>query len=330
MRNIWVIAATLGAVSLMSFSSPETIADTFPSKPVKLVAPFPPGGGVDLTARLLSTKLRETFGQTVIVENIVGATGQIGVESVAKARPDGYAAVVAASAAITINVHLTKLGYDPIKDLAPITMLVSSPTALAVNASLPVDNLEQFIAYLKKNPGKVSYSTSGIGSQLHVAGELLKQRTGVQMTAVAYKGTLPATAAIVSGEVQAGISDLPSLLPHAAAGRVKILAITDATRSRAAPHIPTVSEAGVPNFVAGSWLGLFTTGGTPPDVVEKWHSAATTLLQSPEMRNSLQGIGLEAAPSKSANEFREFVSSEVKKWGEAIQAANIRLDQPGN
>ncbi len=321
-------ALVAAAVSLSVVAG--AAAQGFPNSPIKLIAPFPPGGGVDLTARLLSSKLRDSFHQPVVVENITGATGQIGVERVAKAKPDGYTAVVAASAAITINLHLTKLGYDPVKDLAPITMLVTSPTALAVNASLPVNTLQEFLAYARANPGKVSYSTSGVGSQLHVAGELLKQRTGIDMVAVAYKGTLPATAAIVSGEVQAGISDLPTLLPHAAANRIKILAITDAARSSSAPNIPTVAESGVPNFVAGSWLGLFTTGGTPPDIVAKWHTDVAALLRTPEMQKALQDIGLEAAPNKSADEFGAFVRSEISKWGEAITSAKIKLDQPSN
>jgi tripartite-type tricarboxylate transporter receptor subunit TctC len=193
-------------VLLAALTATPAAGQDFPSRTVKIIAPFAPGGAVDIVARMLAQRLDKRFGQPVVVENMVGATGQLGVDYVAKAPPDGHTVVNAASGAVAINPHLTKLPYDPLKDLTLITRTTLTPTALAVHPSVPAATLQEFIAYVKANPGKVSYGTSGIGSQLHIAGELLKRRTGIDMVAVPYRGTNPTTLAIISGEVQAGVS----------------------------------------------------------------------------------------------------------------------------
>lgn len=301
-------------------------AQSFPSRQVKIVAPFPPGGAVDAVSRLLALQLREPFGQTIVVENIIGATGQIGVEHVAKAPPDGHTAVLAASAAIVINPHLTKLNYDSLKDLVAISNATTSPSALAIHASVPANNLMEFIAYVKARPGKVSYAVSGIGSQLHLAGEILKQRTGIDMVAIPYKGTAPSTTAVVANEVPATISDLTTLRPHHLAGKIRILAVVDARRTSAAPEIPTVAEAGVPGFVASGWLGLFTTAGTPPEVVARWNKEVVTILRKPDIQKTLLTMGVEADPNPTPEAAAAFVRAEHAKWGAAIKAGNIKLE----
>ncbi|MFM9970165.1 MAG: Bug family tripartite tricarboxylate transporter substrate binding protein [Burkholderiales bacterium] len=302
-------------------------AQPFPNRPVKIVAPFPPGGAVDAVSRLLAIQLREPFGQNVLVENIIGATGQIGVEHVARAQPDGHTAVLAASAAIVINPHLAKLSYDSLKDLVAITNATTSPSALAVHASVPAKTLMEFIDYVKARPGKVSYAVSGIGSQLHLAGEILKQRTGIDMLAVPYKGTAPSTMAVVANEVPATISDLTTLRPHHLAGKIRILAVVDARRTAAAPDIPTVAEAGVPGFVASGWLGLFTTAGTPPEVVARWNKEVVSILRKPDIQKTLLGMGVEADPNPTPEAAATFVRSEHAKWGAAIKAGNIKLEE---
>ena len=316
-------ALVLGALSIPTASS----AQTFPTRTVRIIAPFPPGGAVDLVSRLVAKQLEGRFGQPVVVENRPGATGQLGVDFVAKSAPDGYTAVMAASGAVAINVHLTKLPYDPLTDLAAITRTVLTPSALAVPASLPVHNLKEFIEYVKARPGKISYATSGIGSQLHLAGELLKQRTGIDMVAVPYRGTQPTTLAIVTGEVQAGISDLSTLVPQAAANKVRILAVVDGRRSQSAPDIPTVAESGVPGFVASAWLGLFAAGGTPPHIVARWNREVVDILRAPEMLKTLLANGVEPVPDESPEAAAAMLRSEIDRWGSAIKAANIKLDQ---
>ncbi len=302
-------------------------AEDFPTRPVKIVAPFPPGGAVDFVSRVIAKQLEGRFGQPVVVENRPGATGQIGVDYVAKAPKDGYTAVMAASGAVAINVHLTKLPYDPVKDLAAITRTVLTPSALAVPASLPVHTLKEFIDYVKARPGKISYATSGRGSQLHLAGELLKQRTGIDMVAVPYRGTQPTTLAIVAGEVQAGISDLSTLLPQAAANKVRILAVVDGKRSQSAPDIPTIAESGVPGFVASAWLGLFTTGGIASGIVARWNKEVVEILRSAEIQKMLVANGVEPVPDDSPEAASMMLRSEIERWGSAIKAANIKIDQ---
>jgi tripartite-type tricarboxylate transporter receptor subunit TctC len=321
-------ALILGAALVIGIvSMPAASAQTFPTRTVRIIAPFPPGGAVDLVSRLVAKQLEGRFGQPVVVENRPGATGQLGVDLVAKASPDGHTAVMAASGAVAINVHLTRLPYDPVKDLVAITRTVLTPSALAVPASLPVHTLKEFINYVKARPGKISYATSGIGSQLHLAGELLKQRTGIDMVAVPYRGTQPTTLAIVTGEVQAGISDLSTLVPQHAAGKVRILAVVDGRRSLSAPDIPTVAESGVPGFVASAWLGLFTTGGTPPDRVVRWNKEVVEILRAPDMLKTLLANGVEPVPDDSPEAAAATLRAEIDRWGSAIKAANIKLDQ---
>ena len=325
-RTRFVSRAVLLAATI-AFSGAQ--AQSFPNRPVKIVAPFPPGGAVDAVSRLLAANLREPFGQNVFVENIIGATGQIGVEHIAKAPPDGHTAVLAASAAIVINPHLTKLNYDPLKDLVAISNATTSPSALAVHASVPAKTLKEFIEYVKARPGKVSYAVSGIGSQLHLAGEILKQRTGIDMVAIPYKGTAPSTTAVVANEVPATISDLTTLRPHHLAGKIRILAVVDANRTSAAPEIPTVAESGVPGFVASGWLGLFTTAGTPPEVVQRWNREVVAILRRPEIQKTLLTMGVEADPNPTPEAAATFVRNEYAKWGAAIKAGNIKLEGPG-
>jgi tripartite-type tricarboxylate transporter receptor subunit TctC len=214
--------------------------------------------------------------------------------------------------------------------LTLITRTTLTPTALAVHPSVPATTLQDFITYVKANPGKVNYGTSGIGSQLHIAGELLKQRTGIDMVSVPYRGTNPTTLAIISGEVQAGISDLSTLIPQAEAGKLRILAVMDDKRVVFAPNIPTVAESGVPGFVASAWLGLLTTGGTPKDVVARWHKEVTEILKLPEVREAMYKIGCDPAPNDTPEAASAYLRQQIEMWGDAIKAANIKLGPTPN
>jgi len=315
---------------LFSSSVIPASAQNFPNRPLKIIAPFAPGGAVDIVARMLAQRLDKRFGQPVVVENMVGATGQLAVDYVAKAPPDGHTVVNAASGAIAINPHLTKLPYDPLKDLVLITRTTWTPTALAVNPLVPAKTLQEFVAYVKANPGKISYGTSGIGSQLHIAGELLKQRTGIDMVSVPYRGTNPTTLAVISGEVQAGVSDLSTLIPQAQAGKLRILAVMDERRAVFAPDIPTVAESGVTGFVASAWLGLVTASATPKDVVARWHKEVSEILTMPDVREAMYKIGCDPVPNETPEAAQDFLRQQIEMWGAAIKSANITIGPTAN
>ena len=316
-------SACIVAVSLSLASA--ALAQSFPSRPVRIVVPFPPGGSVDLIARTIGPHLAERFGQPVVVENKPGAAGQIGVAEVAKGAADGHAVVLSSPGAAAINMHLRKLSYDPAADLAAITPMAIIPTALAVNPALPVNTLAEFISYARERPGQLNFSISGVGSQGHLAGELLKARAGLSIQNIPFSGTAPATTAILSGQVQAGISDLTTLLPLAQDGSVRILAVVDAKRAQSAPQIPTVAESALPGFVASGWVALFAAAATPPAVLDRWNAEVTAILDLAEVRAGFVRAGMEADP-RTRQEAREFHLGEIRKWGDAIRSANIKVE----
>ena len=300
-------------------------AQQYPSKPIRIIIPYPPGGSSDLAVRTIGAKISESLGQPVVVENRSGASGQVGIQAVVRSPADGYTLVATPSGPVSISAHLQKLPYDPAKDLVSVAMLALVPSAIAVNAALPIYNLSDFIAFSKRKPDGVNYSVSGIGTHMHLAGELLKGMTGANLIAVAYRGTAPATTAVLSGEVPASISALATLLPHAMSGRIRILALIDSTRTTTAPDLPTVSESGVPGYGADAWMGMFAPAGTPPHIIARLNAEVARSLALPDVRLTLGKAGLEPAPMKSEDMGR-FVLDDIKKWGKVINDANIKID----
>ena len=300
-------------------------AQQYPSKPIRIIIPYPPGGSSDLAVRTIGAKISESLGQPVVVENRSGASGQVGIQAVVRSPADGYTLVATPSGPVSISAHLQKLPYDPAKDLVSVAMLALVPSAIAVNAALPIYNLSDFIAFSKRKPDGVNYSVSGIGTHMHLAGELLKGMTGANLIAVAYRGTAPATTAVLSGEVPASISALATLLPHAMSGRIRILALIDSTRTTTAPDLPTVSESGVPGYGADAWMGMFAPAGTPPHIIARLNAEVARSLALPDVRQALGKAGLEPAPMKSEDMGR-FVLDDIKKWGKVIKDANIKID----
>ncbi|HUN67709.1 MAG TPA: tripartite tricarboxylate transporter substrate binding protein [Burkholderiales bacterium] len=303
----------------------NSIAQNFPSKPVRIVVPFPPGGGTDVVARTVAPKMQEILGQAVLVENRAGAGGNIGTEYVAKSPADGYTLVVA-SAATAINHTLAKNpGWDLNRDFAPVVLLVLNQSLLAAHPSVPVSSVRELIALAKAKPGQVTFASYGNGSSAHLIGELFKMMAGVDMLHVPYKGAAPAVNDLLGGQVNILFADVAAILPHVKAGKVKALGIGSAKRFSGLPDVPTIAEAGVPGFEGGGFLGLVAPAGTPHDVVNTLNAAALKSLAAPEVNERLNAL---ASPpvGESPEYFAKFLRGEIDKWARVIRAGNIKPD----
>jgi tripartite-type tricarboxylate transporter receptor subunit TctC len=318
------LAAMLGVAAACPL--PLQAADAFPERPAKLVVPFPPGGPLDTTGREIAQKLGEMWGQSVIVENKPGAGGNIGADFVAKSPPDGYTVVMGALSTHAVNPSLyPKMPYDAKKDFAPITLVAVTPNVLVVNPSLPVHSVKELIAYAKAHPGKLSFGSGSIGSAGHLAGELFKVDAGVDMVHVPYKGAAPAMQALLAGDTQLMFDNLASAMSQVKAGKLRALAVTTKERSKLAPDLPTMAEAGVPGFDISTWFGLMAPAGTPPEVIAKWNADVTKVLSAPDMRARLEAQGAEAAPD-SPREFARFIDEELVKYAKIVKASGAKVD----
>jgi len=299
-------------------------AQAYPSKPVRLVVPFPAGGPADLFARPLAQGMSASLGQPVIVENRAGVGGVLGVDNVAKAPPDGYLLALNSGSAVAIApFSMEKMPYDPKKDLALITTVVKVPEVLAVHPSVPANSLAELVAYAKANPGKVNFGSAGGGTITHLAGELLKTEAGVDLVHVPYKGAAPAVQDLLGGQVQMGVFDVPVLLPHIRSGKLKALAVTSGSRSSALADVPTTGELGYPKVLSDIWYGLVAPAGTPPDVLARVHAAATAALRSPELIEQYAKVSGVAFPSTPA-EYAVFLDAEQAKWGPIVKAIGFK------
>ena len=299
-------------------------AQAYPNKPVRIIVPFPAGGPADLFGRALAQAMAGSLGQPVIIENRAGVGGVLGVDTVAKAPPDGYLLALNSGSAVAIApFSMEKMPYDPKKDLALITTVVKVPEVLAVHPSLPVNTLAELIAYAKANPGKINFGSAGGGSITHLAGELLKAEADVNMVHVPYKGAAPAVQDLLGGQVQMGVFDVPVLLPHIRSGKLKALAITSANRSSALPDVPTTAELGYPKVNSDNWYGLVAPAGTPPEVLTRLHASATAALRSPEVIEQYAKVSGIAFPSSPA-EYAVFIDTEQAKWGPVVKAIGFK------
>jgi tripartite-type tricarboxylate transporter receptor subunit TctC len=290
------------------------------------VVPFPPGGPLDATGRLIAQHLTERWGQSVVVENKPGAGGNIGADFVAKSPPDGYTVVMGALSTHAVNPSLyARMPYDAQKDFAPITLIAITPNVLVVNPDLPVHSVKELFAYAKARPGKLSFGSGSIGSAGHLAGELFKVDAGIDMVHVPYKGAAPATQALLAGDTQLMFDNLANAMAQVKAGKLRALAVTTAERSKLAPELPTMVEAGLPGFDISTWYGLFAPAGTPPDVVDKWNADVTAMLRTPDMRDRLLAQGAEPAPDTPA-EFARFVAAEAAKYARIVKASGAKVD----
>lgn len=314
----WVLVALLPTAALAQ--------EKYPSQTIRIIVPFAPGGAVDLMARVFAAKLSERLNNAVIVENRSGAAAQLGIQAVVKAAPDGHTLLATPNGPISITVHLQKLPYDPVTDLVPVAMFAYASVGIAVGQTSEIKTLADLIAAGKSRPQGLNMSVSAIGTLMHLAGALLESMTGVKLVPIAYRGTASAAAAIASGEVDTGVSDLVSLLPLAKGGRIRILAVVNSARTATAPEISTVAEMGVPGYDADGWIGLFAPAGTPADLVERLNGEVARALSLPDVRNLYLQAGAEPAAQMKPAETRKFVLDDIKKWGGVIRNAKIKID----
>jgi len=314
------------ALALACAALPAAAQQTYPSKPLRFIVPWPPGGAADLIARMIGERLSPALGQPVIVENRPGAGGIIGTEAAAKSAPDGYTMLLGSTGPNAINMSLySKLPYDPLKDLTPFTQLTALPLLLVAGPTLPVNSVKELLAYAKANPGKVSVASVGAGTAQHLAGEIFKSMGGVQWLHVAYKGSGPAFTDLLGGQVQMLFDNIPASMPHIKGGKVRVLAVTSATRSSALPEVPTVAEAGLPGYEAVAWQNLLVPAGTPRPILDRLNAEVVKIVRTPEVSERLVGLGAIVIAS-SVDEAGAHLRNEAEKWGRAVRAAGVKLD----
>ncbi|MCE7878154.1 MAG: tripartite tricarboxylate transporter substrate binding protein [Betaproteobacteria bacterium PRO3] len=319
-------AAFAAALLVTSFLTADpALAQAWPNRPVRLVVPFPPGGGTDTFARPLAAKLQAQLGQPVVIDNKGGAGGTIGADIVAKAAPDGYTFLVGAVHHTVAVTAYKKLPYDLDRDLVPVTGIAYVPDVLVVNPRVPANTVAELIAYSKANPGKVNFGSSGNGTTRHLAGEIFNQKTGTSMTHVPYKGLGPAMTGLLGGEIDLIFEGLGSASAYIRGGRIRALAVTSPKRSPAFPDIPTMAEAGVPGFESLSWYGLWAPAGTPPAIIARMQAEVARAFESADLRKTWFEQGAEPGGEPTA-EFTRFVKSETAKWGKVVRDSGVTLD----
>lgn len=323
--RLGVIAAGLLAGNVVVTAPAHAAAGDYPSRPVRLLVPFAPGGGSDALARVITPKLSVSMGQQWVVDNRTGAGGNIAAETVARAAPDGYTVFLGFSTVLTVNPSLYKLSFDPLKDLQPVTLLATAQYILVVHEKVAASSVKELVALAKQKPKALNFSSAGVGSPLHLAGELLQRRAGIQMVHIPYKGGGPAAAAVLAGEAQVIFGSVASSLPHVKSGRLKALATTGVTRSKVAPDLPTMAESGYPGFDVTTWYALVLPAGAPTRVAKRLSDEAGLALQRPDVLQVMTSQGLEAETS-TAQALQERIAAETRMWGEVIRAAGIKAE----
>ncbi len=300
------------------------LAQAFPSKPIRLVSPYPPAGVNDLLARIIAPKLSEYLGQPVVVENRAGATGNIGAEIVARAPADGHTLLMGQAGNLTINVSLmAKMPFDPVRDFAPITLLAATPNVLVVHPSLPVKSVKDLVLLAKARPGMINYATSGIGSPGHLAAELLNKSAGIKMIHIPYKGAAPALTDVIAGNAHLYFTSPASALPYIPSGRLRMVAVASLKRSALLPDIPTVAEAGYPDFDVSSWWGVVAPAATPREVIMRLHTDINRVMALPETRNKITELGAEIVTG-TPEQFAAYIKSETAKWAKLIREVGVK------
>jgi tripartite-type tricarboxylate transporter receptor subunit TctC len=318
------IRTLLGAVSCLLFCAPS-LAQNYPAKPIRLILGFAPGGSTDLVARVVGQKMSESWGQQVIIDNRPGANGMIGADLVAKASPDGYSLLLSSIGPMAINASLYKMPYDIVNDFAPVTYTGNVANLLVVHPAIPATNVKELIALAKARPGQLTFGSSGTGGAPHMAVELFKLLTKVNVVHIPYKGGGPAMADLVGGQISGSFASMPSSIPFVKAGKLRALAVTAPKRSPALPDVPTISEAGVKGFSVLDWQGLFTTAKTAPEIVNKLNAEVVRILALPDVIQRLSAAGVEIQTS-TPKEWGDFVKSEIAKWSKVVKEAGVKVE----
>ena len=325
MPAILKLARLLLAAAACAFAA-SAQTQTWPSKPIRYIVIFAPGGTTDILARMLAPKLSEALGQPVLVENRPGAGGNLGAEMLAKAAPDGYTIGSGTVSSHAINATLySRLPYDPDKDFSPITMLATLPNMLVVHPSIPVNNVQELVAFLKANPNKHSFGSAGNGTSQHMSGELFKTMTGVQMQHIPYKGSGPMVADLLAGTISMSFENITTAYPPVKQGRLKALAVTTTRRSFVAPDVPTMQEAGLPGYNISSWQALFAPAGVPKEIIARLHAETAKALKSPDVAKRLEDLGLDAG-GMAPEELAALIRSDIPRLGKIVKESGARVD----
>ncbi|MDB5905827.1 MAG: hypothetical protein JWM26_4705 [Betaproteobacteria bacterium] len=326
-RHAAAVSLTALALSLsLAPASSQAQAQAYPTKPIRLIVPFPPGGGVDFIGRVVGQKLTERLGQQVQIDNRAGANGIVGLEALKSAPPDGYTIAAASAGPLAVNPFIyAKLPHDTIRDFTQIANMVNFPLLLVAHPSLPVKNVKELVALARARPGQVSYSSPGSGNSAHLAAELFNSMAKTKILHVPYKGTAPAVVAVLSGEAQLTYSSIPSILPHVRSGRVRALGIGNAERIATLPDVPTISEAGLPGFEAYAWGGMIGPAHMPAPVVARLNKEINEVLRQKDVVDRMLAEGTVPTPS-SPEEFTAYIRAELKKWGDVVKMAGIRAE----
>jgi tripartite-type tricarboxylate transporter receptor subunit TctC len=326
-RLMRVVAGVVAGVGMLLSPVASVAQSDYPNRPVKLIIGFAPGGSTDIVGRIVAQRLGERLGQSVVVENKAGAGGTIGADATAKALPDGYTLTLGTTSthAIAAGAY-SKLPYNPVTDFQPISLVASTPYLLVVNPQVKANNLAEFIALAKSQPGNMNYASAGSGTATHLAMEMLKDSAKIDIVHVPYKGNAPADLAILTGEVQTVFGSMPALLQNAKAGKVRPIAVGTPKRSPALPDVPTVAEQGYPGFDAALWLGIMAPAGTPKPIVDRLHKELVAIVATPEFKAAMDANGAEPLSSSSPEEFREMLRGQVDKYMKITKAVGIKLD----
>ena len=326
MRRRDILSWSLAGLGLSAAGAASAAEPAWPSLPVRIVVPYVPGGSTDVLARRLAEKLRSSLGQTVVVENRAGAGGTIGADSVAKSPPDGYSLLMGVTGTHGIAPSIyPNLPYDPARDFAPVSLVVTAPLVLVTSPSVPATSVAEFVALAKAEPNRLTYGTPGNGTSMHLTGVMFDLKAGTQLVHVPYRGSAVALTDLVGGRISSMFGDLLVVLPQIQAGTIRALAVTSATRNPLLPDVPTLSEAGLPGFEALSWQGLFAPAGTPPAVVDRLSRETRAAMQSPDVRDffAAQGFAVDATPPEVLG---RLVESEIAKWREIVRSGNVRTE----
>jgi tripartite-type tricarboxylate transporter receptor subunit TctC len=319
------LCISLCAAAFLTLSGGAALAQNYPSKPIKIIAPFGPGGFTDVVARLLGLKLAEAMGQPVVIENKPGAGSTIGTDYVAKAAPDGYTLVIVSSTHVISPWIYKNMPYDPIKGFTPITKLVDSPYVLLINPKVPAKNVQEFIALAKKNPDDIHYASSGNGSAQHLIGGLFVSMTGAPLKHVPYRSSSAASTDLISGVVESSFAGVPNALAQVPTGRLKALAVTSATRAPQLPDVPTMQEAGVAGYDASIWLAMLAPPGTPKAIVNRLNSEIAKIMATPETKKAMFDAGVEVSLS-TPEALAQLMVSEMDKWGKVVKDTGIKIE----
>jgi len=312
--------------ALLAGASAELQAQNYPSRPVRLIVPFSPGGAADVPGRILADRLTASLGQQVVIENRPGAGSTIGAEAAAKAAPDGYTLFMISNTHFVSAALYKKLSYDSLNDYTPITQITSAPNVLIVHPSMPAKSVKELVALAKARPGEINYASSGNGSTQHLTGALFCRMAGINMTHIPYRGSGPVTADLLAGQVQVGFPGIAGMLPHIKAGKLRALGVSSAKRSPELPEVPTIAEAGVKGYEMVAWFGIAAPKGLPREIQTRLHGDLLKVLKSPEMQKSMRNVGQEVAFQEKPEQFYAFMKAEAAKWAKVVQESGAKVE----